>query len=129
MWRGRRWRKLLNLIDRLPRNSAYTEAVFLDDNVAAAILRADDGKEKTARRRMSEWSAEAELLSTVADRIAELIQATYSSRGVKPPVFTPSPRPETALERARYHDRVRRHRELVARVLPHKHEPGGRPPP
>lgn len=93
-----------------------------------AMVRADDGREKAARRRMSEWSAEAELLSTVADRIAELIQATVASRGGKPAAYTPAPRPDTALDRARYQDRIRKHQELVARVLPHKYLPGGQPP-
>jgi hypothetical protein len=121
---------LINLIDRLPRNSAYFEAVVLDENVAAAMLAASDGRETKAKRRMSEWSAEAELLSTLVDRVAELIQANVAVRGGKPAQFAPQPRPETALERVRAQERIRKHRALVARVLPHIYgEPGAQPPP
>jgi hypothetical protein len=102
----------------------------MDDQVALAMLRSEDGKSKKSRRRMSEWSAEAELLSTVADRIAELIQATVASRGAKPGTFAAAPRPETALDRVREQERIRKHRALVARVLPHIYgDPGAQPPP
>jgi hypothetical protein len=47
-------------------------------------------------RRMSEWTTETELLSVVADRLAELIQATAAGRGAKPRPITPSPRPAGA---------------------------------
>lgn len=121
---------MLNLIDRLPRNSAYLEAVVMDERVALAMLRADNGRDKKSKRRMSEWSVEAELLSTVADRVAELIQATFAARGAKPGSFSAAPRPETALEKVRDQERIRKHRVLVARVLPHIYgNPGGTPPP
>lgn len=118
------------MIDGLPRNSCYFEAVVQDDDLALAMIRANKGDERHAKRRMREWSAEAELLSTIADRVAELIQATLAARGVKPQPVRPVPRPENALERVRYRERVRRHRSLVARVLPaDHHRPGGALPP
>jgi hypothetical protein len=90
------------------------------------LRRSGGGKEKTPARRMSEWSPETELLSVVADRLAELIQATAAGRGAKPRPITPSPRPAGAMERVRYRERIRKHNALVARVLPHKHHEQGR---
>lgn len=77
---------------------------------------------KPPKRRMSEWSVEVELLSTAVDRITELIQTVAASHGAKPSRVTPQPRPRTAMERVEERERVRKHRSVVARVLPHKAE-------
>jgi hypothetical protein len=131
-WRARRWRRLLNLIDRLPRNSAYIAAVAADDDVADAIAQRDDGDQVGQRRELTDWTADVELLSMLYDRVGELIQATVASRGVRPTRLQPAPRPVTALERARRRARIRQHDDLVARVLPFKVRPADgstEPPP
>lgn len=120
-WRSRRWRKLLNLIDHLPRHSAFVEAMASDEQLAVELLKRPD-QETKAQRRMSEWTAETELLSAVVDRLAELIQTVAAGHGAKPRQITPAPRPVTATERMRDRQRARKHRSIVARVLPHKAE-------
>lgn len=99
--------------------------MVLDEDLARQFLRSS-GQAPKARRRMSEWSPETELLSTVVDRLAELIQTVAASHGAKPKQITPAPRPETAGERVRHMERVRKHRSIVARVLPHKADPDHR---
>lgn len=120
MWRSRRWRKLLNLIDHLPRNSAYVEALANDEDLVEQMLDRSDDAATGPTRRMSEYSADVELLSAISDRIAELIQVTVAVNGAKPQKIQYSPRPITAGERVRRRRRESKHRTLVSRMLPHK---------
>ena len=121
-WRSRRWRRLLNIIDHLPRTSAYREAVADDDDLARLLLRYAPPEPGRPQRRMSDWSAEVEVLTAVLDRLGELVQAVAAVGGAKPKKVPPAPRPVTAYERARGNRRAERHRSLVARVLPHKQQ-------
>jgi hypothetical protein len=122
-WRSRRWRRLLNLIDHLPRNSAYFQALSNDDLFAAQMLDQEDTAKAGAKRAMSEWSVEVELLSSLLDRVGELISVTLAAAGAKkPPKVTPAPRPATAVERVRNRRRWEKHQWLTARMLPHKRE-------
>lgn len=117
-WRGRRWRKLLNLIDHLPRDSAYVEAIANDDAMADQLV--EQVPETAPGPRLSDWSPEVEALYALVDRVTELIHLTAAVNGAKPGRMQPAPRPVTAFDRARIRRRVRKHRDLVARVLPHK---------
>lgn len=121
-WRGRRWRKLLNIIDRLPRDSAYVEAISEDDALADAMISSEQPTDQPVRR-LSDWSAEVELLTALVDRVSELIQVIVAVNGAKPSAPPTAPRPVTAFDRARDRARQRRHQSLVARVLPHKAKP------
>lgn len=117
------------MIDHLPRNSSYVEAMAMDEELALEVLRRPERK-TPPRRRMSEWSPEVELLSIAVDRLSELIQAIAAGHGAKPTRLTPQPRPQTAHEQVKYRERVRKHESLVARVLPHKaNRLSGRRPP
>lgn len=113
-WRARRWRKLLNIIDRLPRDSAYMEAIANDDAIADRIVEMD--APAPTGPRLSDWSPEVEALYSLVDRVTELIHLTASAHGAKPSKPKYAPRPVTALDRARQRRKQRRHRELVARV-------------
>jgi hypothetical protein len=123
-WRSRRWRKLLNLIDRLPRNSAYVEALAEDDELAQQLSSQPRPNVRSVRR-MTEWSVEVELLSVVADRLAELAQVVATSRGAKRTRVAPMPRPLTAGQRLEVRQRHSKHLSLVSRVLPPAGEPAG----
>lgn len=118
-WRARRWRKLLNMIDGLPRASAFVEALTSDEQWAAAVL-ANPPAETPPSRRMADWSAELEMLTNLYDAMRENTRAVVASVGGKPGKVQPAPRPTTALERARTQHRLRKHRSVVARMLPHK---------
>jgi hypothetical protein len=113
-WRSRRWRKLLNLIDWLPRNSPYIEAVANDDEVAASLVDEPSG----SGPRMSEWSPEREATVDAVDRLGNVLQAIVAVAGVKPPSVTRMPRPDTAFDRELRRRRQQRHLDLVAMVLP-----------
>ena len=74
-------------------------------------------------RRIVEWSPDVELLSSIHDRLGELITVTLAAAGSKkPPKPEPAPRPRTALDRVRERRRSTQHRSLVSRMLPHKAE-------
>jgi len=99
-------RALLNLIDHLPRNSAFREAIADDEDIARLHLATatdDDasGSGAPAGPPLSEYSPEVAALAHIADRLASLIVATYEVQGRKPPKFQPYPRPVTAIDRVK----------------------------
>lgn len=116
-WRSRRWRRLLNIIDHLPRDSAYFEALTEDVDLAERIASRPEPKSSAPKRRMTDWSPTVELLSAVVDRLAELTQAVASLGGAKPRKLPCAPRPVTAMERVRNRKRYEKHRALTERVL------------
>jgi hypothetical protein len=118
LWRQRRWRKLLNIIDHLPRDSAYVEALTDDEELAERMLARPEQPAVKSLRRMSEFSAEVEVLSVIADRIAEQTQVIAATKGAKPHKVKPMPRPRTAMEKVRKRRRETAHRSLVSRLLP-----------
>lgn len=126
-WRERRWRRLLDLIDGLPNHSHLAEAMAADDELAEAILNADDGRPQHAVRRISDYSPEVEMLTLIADRLAENTQVLLASRGGKPRKLPPLPRPVTAVEKARTRRRQAKHEWTVARVHG-RIGPGSAPP-
>lgn len=113
---------MLNVIDRLPRSSAYAEALAEDEALAEQILeREEQGNAPPApRRRVSDWTPTVEILTTIQDRMAELIQVVAMLGGAKPRQVPWAPRPRTAVQRVRRRQQIRKHEALVARVLPHK---------
>jgi hypothetical protein len=124
LWQQRRWRRLLNLIDALPRNSFFVEALADDDDLAEQLLRqpASGGR---AAAPMSQFSLELEMATNTYDRLGELIQAVTAAAGAKPPKIVAYPRPRTATDRVRARHARTKHRSLVARLLPN----GPRPAP
>lgn len=96
-WRSRRWRKLLNLIDGLPGDSALAEAQADDDDLAEQLV---DQDRPASSFRVSEFGTTNALLAGIFDRLGEVIAATVSAGGGKPPKVDPLPRPVTALDRA-----------------------------
>ncbi len=108
---------MLNLIDHLPRNTAYHEALVNDEDLAERLLDRPD-VDRPATRQMRDFSVEVEVLSVLTDRIGELIQAVAATKGAKPKPLRAMPRPATALQRLRARKRMRKHDSVVARMLP-----------
>lgn len=77
---------------------------------------ADTDRRPTVR--MSDYSPQMERLTDLVDRVGELTQVVIAVAGGKPKRLRGSPRPQTAIERARQRQRERKHRMVVARVLP-----------
>lgn len=126
LWRSRRWRKLLNLIDHLPQNTWYHQMVSEDVDHAVMLIKAQE----EAKRRghapppsgpaMRSWSPEVDALTKVLDAVNNLTFVTAKAGGSKTTKQPkPAPRPETAMERAKLRLRAERHAILRARMLPH----------
>ncbi len=120
MWRSRRWRKLTNILEQLPRTSAYAQALATDEELAQEIARLPDSEldrpgEWTRSHR--DYTAEVEMLTAVFDRLGELILVSAASRGARGKPASPGPRPANAIEKVRRRLTRERHDNLVARVL------------
>lgn len=115
MWRSRRWRLLLNLIDHLPRDSYFVEALLDDDEFAEQLL---NMPEAAPRERLSEWSPMREGLARIEDAIRFMDANQIAIASGKAPQVVPAVRPITAADRARHERRKSEHLSLVSRVLP-----------
>ncbi len=118
-WRARRWRRLLNWIDNLPRHSAFHEALSNDEQFAGMLMKLPEKKTGPVRL-MREFTPEVEVQSVIADRLAELIQAVGATKGAKPKQIRLQPRPVTAMQRINARRRKSKHESIVARMLPHR---------
>lgn len=86
-----------------------------DDEFADQILdQVDD--EPSSSPALEDWSPDAPFLATMVDRMGEMVAAFIASKGGKSPTVKPTPRPKTALDRARSRRSVDRHLSLVAEV-------------
>lgn len=127
MFRARRWGTLGALIDRLPRTSCYSESAANDEEHAEALAKAMASQPERPGSKnppLRTWTEEAEMSAKVLDAIHALQATVTAIAGGKPSQPKPTPRPLTALERARVAaDHARKkasHNKLVARMLPHK---------
>lgn len=114
LWRQRRWRFLLNVIDHLPRHSHYVTAMAGDEELAEQL---PEPKSGSSAPPLTEWTPEAERLTLVCDRLAELITAvgnTVAKKPRRPP--PPLPRPVTAHDRIRRRKRRERHHLILKRL-------------
>lgn len=129
LWDERRFEFILTVVDHLPRDSAYMQALTDDDDWAEAVLRdpPDESKPAVPTVRLADWSPELEMLTNLYDRLGELVRVVAMSAGGKPRKAQPAPRPRTALDRARARRRKAQHNRLVEHMLPHKNT-GAAPP-
>jgi hypothetical protein len=122
-WRSRRWRRLLNLIDHLPRNSHYYQAISDDELFAEQVLDADTPSSQGTRL-MTEWTPETEMLTNIYDRLGEQIAVALAVGGAKKPARPkPMVRPKTAMDRVKRKRRERESAALKSKLLPPKAVP------
>lgn len=132
LWRRRRWRFLLNVIDHLPRTSWYSQAVANDEEHAKLLAEAQveqPGDENAADYSppLVTFTPEVEMLQMVVNEL-RILRATYQNANTPKGAPRAEPTllnwPRTAIQRARaLAIRARKkakHEALVARVLPHK---------
>lgn len=101
-FRSRRWRRLLNFIERTRRNSNLGQVMAADEELAKLILDREGGeKRELSVRPMTEFSAEVELLSVACDRLGELLQVQAAKAGGRTRPVKPQPRPRTAVAKLR----------------------------
>lgn len=134
LWRSRRWRFLLNLIDHLPRHSYYSETVSNDPEHAAMIERAmaaqdgdEDSNDGPVGPPLRDWTPEVAAIVDLTDavrRVEYAVVAVQAEKGKGPQPPEPLPRPSSiadrAAKRARYARRKAKHDKLALRMLPHK---------
>lgn len=114
------FRFVLNVVDHLPRNSAFVQAMTDDEEWAAQVLDGPQPEKKPPAVRMADWSPEMEMLTNLLDAVRELTRVAAMAGGSKPKKTPPAPRPRTALDRLRERRREAKHRRVVAAVLPRK---------
>jgi len=131
LWRGRRWRFLLNLIDHLPGHSHYAAAVSQDEEhaelLAAAMANRGPASDERPSPALTSWTPEVNVLADLVDAVNALRHVTIVMGGdgksqPKPP--EPYTRPKSAIQeamrRAEYDRRKAAHESLTLRLLPHK---------
>lgn len=117
LWQRRDLRYLLNLIDHLPRDSFFSEAVAQDEDHARMLLAHPSSRGSTAYAPpLSTWSPEVELLTSILDAVQTAGIMSANVQGAKLPAPKPAPRPRTAVERLRTRAALEQHESLVARL-------------
>lgn len=114
LWRARRWRLLLNLIDHLPPWSHYGAAVADDEDYASAAL-AREAKPQPPS--VAEWTPLVDAVNALVDRVGDLISATAAGRGGRIQIPRRD-RPVTAIDRVREQRSEQQRLSLVKRLLP-----------
>lgn len=126
LWRSRHWRKLLNLIDHLPQNTWYHQAISTDIDHAVMLLEAQEAAKKRgdepppAGPALRSWSPEVDMLARVLDATNQVAFVIGKANGAKGKAPKPAQRPPTAMETAKLRFRQKRHDILVRRMLPHQ---------
>lgn len=129
LWRRRRWRTILDLLDHLPAHSWYSATVNMDPEhakmVAAAMAaRKESGEGDNNGPHLTTWTPEMSMMAKIVDSIKAVSYAVYASQGGKPSTPEPEPRPKTPIElemkRAEFARKKANHESLVHRLLPHK---------
>jgi hypothetical protein len=118
MWRTRRWRQLLDILEYLPRTSAYAQALATDEELAEEIAAVpEDDCQAVWSRSHRDYSSEVEMLTAVFDRLGELIRVTAAVRGARGKPPAPGPRPIYAVEKYRKRKKRMTHEQLVSRLI------------
>ncbi len=129
LFRERRWRELLNLLDQLPQDTHMNRLLTTDEQYMEAVLgdaEPSKGDEETGPTApsMANWSQTNALLAVLIDAVNRNTAVTQAMAGAKNSKFEPHPRPESAAQKilARRANEVakRRHQELVSMLLPNR---------
>ena len=110
------WRKLRNLIEKLPSRSLTTEAIINDDDVAQQVLASKKPDAPDTGPRVSEYTPEVQRLDDLKDLIVNMTATIVAVAGGKPRPGRPSRRPETAFTRALKAQSMAKHHSLLAEV-------------
>lgn len=125
LWRSRRWRKLLNLIDHLPQDTWYSHEVSQDVEHAMMLIQAQERAKRAgiapppAGPSMATYSPEVERLDRVIDAVNFGAHKVAGTNGYKGEAPKPQQRPTNAMEIARYRLKMEAHDRLRRRMLPH----------
>jgi hypothetical protein len=113
--------EILDLLEHLPRTSAYHCAVAEDEGLAREIAKSPNLPKPSKTPPLQEWTPEVEALRDVQDILDQTLRVLVKVNNGKPGKHKPYPRPVTALARAlrsaRQKLRYDQHRSVVDRVL------------
>lgn len=97
-------------------NSAYREAMLDDPEVAEVLALQPQADGPPRPPGLQEFTPVVAGLTDVRDLLQLVHRDLLASGGMKPPPFTPAPRPVTGVQRARARVERARHDELVDEV-------------
>jgi hypothetical protein len=125
LWRARLFKRILRLIDQLPRNTRYAHAVANDPEHVEAILKATGGQPGKAKGpSIADFTLESELLMEIFDAVQQNTNAVLAAGGAKNlPKLKPRRRPDTVHEDVSIRQAQSAHAKLVKKIF------GGRPGP
>lgn len=111
-----RWAFTLNLIDHLPRTSAYVQALAEDEELAADL----PPEVGAGRRAMPhrEWSPEAEIMAGVYNRVGDLIDVLAQVNDNRPPRLERWPGPVSAWQKVQSERSRAAVDEMAAKLFP-----------
>lgn len=111
----KRWVHLLHLIDGLPANSRFVEAMYADDEWREMLEASQDEDAPAPLPPLSTWSPEVNQLAQLNDSLAVLTQTLIGVNGGKPKKIKPMPRP---LEKTKTTEFTDSQKEILADFLP-----------
>lgn len=102
IWKSKRYRYLLNLIDQLPSHTRFHEAYLNNDSIAEKIasaqMDADEAESQKWAPPQRTWSPEAEMLASIIDAIHRLQATSVAVAGGKAKSPKPFPRPKSRVD-------------------------------
>lgn len=121
MWRDRKWRKLLNLIDHLPFNSHLKQTQLNDPTYTESLLEAQkkaeaEGKRAPSGHLISESSPEVREMRRVRQQVEVLKGVVIAFAGGKAGQPTQD-QYQTTLREVDTEMRKARHQDIVARMI------------
>jgi len=131
LWRSRRWRRLLNLIDKLPRNTHYHQAVLADPEHLAMLdrVRSKGDPGPAPLPPLATWSAEVDMSANVVDAIKHLEDTLLrvnvpreKQNTLKEIAWVPRPGRAKESDHSKLSNAEKEiiHRRTVGKLLPHK---------
>lgn len=120
LWRARKWRCLLNLIDHLPQNTHYHHALMNDPEYAKAVAEwkaanPDSGEPKSPP--WSVWSPEYEGSQSIIDELRLLRATVVNVNGGKAGEPKLTLKPKSEIDKAIYRKKLEKHESLADRML------------
>jgi hypothetical protein len=113
--KAKRYRYALNLIEHLPPDSHYAQAISQDERVAAQIDLTAPPKPPP----LTEYGPDIRVLAGIYNRLGALIAVSRAAAGDKNVHIPPGwPRPVLAAERLRRRQRLEKHEFLKRQLLP-----------
>lgn len=116
-FRGRySWRKLDDLISRLPRASAFGEARLMDPEYAEQALDQAGSSSQKQTPPIAGYTQEVELLTDIGEMLQAIRSVLEKAHYGESPRWRPWPRPETAFDAIEQLRSIARRADLLAEV-------------